>query len=298
MRFNSGKLGWVMSATLHIGVALAALISLPHLAKERKAPPPPISIDFVEIAQQNKVVAPEPEPEEVEQEKTVEEQKPNYAQDEPAPTAPAEVVPLPEAKPKRKPEPPKPEPKPQPKPEVTERMELRSQVMPQSKPDAPSRLKSSRIAALIDKAAKEEQEKAKVDDKKQEEKKPEPKAEKPKTDMFAGLRGKIATATLMQALQQKVYRCWNIPAGAKGVQNMQVNVSVRLASDGSIIGQPQYVNAGNLNDPDRAFYRVFAESARRAVQLCAPYSEASDYIRETGENEIIFNFNPKSFMGG
>ncbi|WP_417451762.1 hypothetical protein [Kordiimonas sp.] len=296
MRFKSEKLGWVLSATLHIGVALAALIGLPQLARDRDVPPPPISIEFVEIAEQNRVVAPEPEPEDVAQEETVEEQKPNYAQNEPAPAAAAEVVPLPEAKPKRKPTPPKPEPKPQPKPEVTERMELRSQVVPQSKPKPPSKFRN--IAALIDKAAKEEQEKAKVDEKKQEEKKPEPKAEKPKTDMFAGLRGKIATATLMQALQQKVYRCWNIPAGAKGVQNMQVNVSVRLASDGSIMGQPQYVNAGDLNDPDRAFYRVFAESARRAVQLCAPYGEASDYIRETGENEIIFNFNPKSFMGG
>ena len=295
MRLNSERTGWILSATLHVGVVVAAFVGLPHLSKEREAPPPPISIEFVEIADQNRVVAPEPEPEELAQEETVE-QKPLYARDEPAPAAAAEVVPLPEAKPKRKPEPPKKTPKPQPKPEVTERMELRSQVMPQSKPKPPSKFRN--ISALIDRAAKEEQEKAKVDDKKQEEKKPEPKAEKPKTDMFAGLRGTIVTATLMQALQQKVYRCWNMPAGAKGVQNMQVNVSVRLASDGSIIGQPQYVNAGDLNDPDRAFYRVFAESARRAVQLCAPYSEASDYIRETGQNEIIFNFNPKSFVGG
>jgi hypothetical protein len=79
---------------------------------------------------------------------------------------------------------------------------------------------------------------------------------------------------------------------------MKVDILVRLSPDGSIIGQPQYMNAGDLNDPSRAFYRVFAESAMRAVRLCAPFTEASDYIRSGGDNEIIFKFNPKEFLGG
>lgn len=292
---NSERIGWILSASLHVGVAVVALVGLPQLSKERDLPPPPISIEFVQIAEQNRVVAPEPEPVEEKQEETVE-QKPQLSRSEPAPAQAAESVPLPEAKPVKKVEP-KPTPKPEPKPEVTERMEIRSQVVPQSKPKAPSRLNTKRLTALLDKAAKEQDDMAKVSDEKKEEKKPTPKPEAPKTDMFAGIRGRVATATLMQALQQKVMRCWNIPAGAEGIQDMRVKVSVTLSSDGNIIGRPDFVGAGDLNDPDRAFFRVFAESARRAVQLCAPFPEASDYIRETGDNQIIFNFTP-SMLGG
>jgi outer membrane biosynthesis protein TonB len=296
MRVTSERTGWILSATLHVGIAVAAVVGLPHLGSEPDLAPPPISIEFVQIAEQNRVVAPEPEPAEEKQEETVVEEKPVLSRNEPAPALAAEVVPLPEAKPVKKVEP-KPTPKPEPKPEVSERMEIRSQVVPQSKPKAPSRLNTKRLTALLDKAAKEQDDTNKVADEKKEEKKPTPQAEKPKTDMFAGIRGRVATATLMQALQQKVMRCWNIPAGAEGIQDMQVKVSVTLSTDGNIIGRPDFVGAGNLNDPDRAFFRVFAESARRAVQLCAPFPEASDYIRETGDNQIIFNFSP-SMLGG
>lgn len=292
MRVTSERTGWILSATLHVGIAVAAFVGLPHLASEPDLAPPPISVEFVQIAEQTRVVAPEPEPEEVKQEETVEE-KPQFSPDEAAPAVEAEVVPLPEAKPKKKPDP---KPKPEPKPEVTERMQIRSQVVPQQKPKAPS--KFAGIAKLIDRAAKEEEQKAKVDDEKKEQKKPEPKPEKTKPMDFSALRDNFATQSLMQALQQKVYRCWNIPVGADGVKDMRVKVSVRLAADGNIIGRPEFVDAGDLNDPNRAFYRVFAESARRAVQLCAPYSEASEHIRESGDNQIIFNFNPRQAAGG
>ncbi|WP_417460373.1 hypothetical protein [Kordiimonas sp.] len=291
---NNERIGWILSATLHIGVAVVALVGLPDFSKDREPPPPPISIDFVKISEKNQVVAPEPEAEEIKEEPVEQEPEPEYAPEEVVEAAPAEAVPMPEAKPEVKPTPPKPTPK----PEVTERMDLRSNVTPNAKPKPPSRLKVDRLKALIDRSIKEDNKPTPVPEAKTEEKKAAPKKEEPKTDMFAGIRGRVATATLMQALQQKVYSCWNIPAGAKGVKDMQVNVSVWLSSDGTMIGRPEFVNAGDLNDPDRAFFRVFAESALRAVQLCAPFPEASDYVRETGQNQIIFNFNPKAFLGG
>ncbi|WP_417464900.1 hypothetical protein [Kordiimonas sp.] len=291
---NNERIGWILSGTLHVGVAVVALIGLPSFSKEREAPPPPISIDFVQISEKNQVVAPEPEPEEIKEEPVEREPEPEYAPEEVVEAAPGEAVPMPEAKPDVKPTPPKPKPK----PEVTERMDLRSSVTPNAKPEPPSRLKVDRLKILIDRSIKEESKPAPAPDTKVAEKKAAPKKEEAKTDMFAGIRGRVATATLMQALQQKVYSCWNIPAGAKGVKDMQVNVSVWLSSDGTMIGRPEFVNAGDLNDPDRAFFRVFAESALRAVQLCAPFPEASDYVRETGQNQIIFNFNPKAFLGG
>ena len=290
---NNERIGWILSATLHIGVAVVALVGLPDFSREREAPPPPISIDFVKISEKNQIVAPEPEPEEIREEPAEKQPEPEYAPEEVVEVAPAEAVPMPEVKPETKRTPPKPSPK----PEVTERMDLRSNVTPNAKPKPPSRLKVDRLKALIDRSIKEDKP-IPVTEAKPDEKKAAPKKDETKPDMFAGIRGRVATATLMQALQQKVYSCWNIPAGAKGVKNMQVNVSVWLSSDGTMIGRPEFVNAGDLNDPDRAFFRVFAESALRAVQLCAPFPEASDYVRETGQNQIIFNFNPKAFLGG
>lgn len=294
---SNERIGWILSAALHVGVAVVALVGLPDFSREREATPPPISIDFVKITDKNQVVAPEPEAEEIKEEPVQKEPEPVFSREEAVQAPSAEAIPLPEAKPEVKPTPPKPTPK----PEVTERMDLRANVRPNAKPEPPSRLKvdrlKDRLKRLIDKSA-EETEAIPVNKSKTEEKKAAPEKVEPKTDRFAGIRGRVATATLMQALQQKVYSCWNIPAGAKGVENMQVNVSVWLSTDGSMIGRPEFVNAGDLNDPDRAFFRVFAESALRAVQLCAPFPEASEYVRETGQNQIIFNFNPKAFLGG
>ena len=289
---KSETIGWMFSSALHLGVVTVALVGIPDWSKDRPLPPPPIAIEFVQIADKTLVVAPEPAKETQEQ-AAPEKPQPNYAREEVAAEAPVEAVPLPDAKPVKAVE----KPKPKPKPEVSEREKLVARTAPRSKPKPPSRLKSSRIAALIDRSIKEEQEQAPKDEEKKEEK-IEQKPEEAKPDPFAGMRGRIATATLMDALQQKVYGCWNLPMGAKGVKDMRVDVLVRLASDGSLLGQPEFLNAGDLNDPDRAFFRVFAETARRAVQLCAPFPEASEYIRKTGQNEIIFKFNPREFLGG
>lgn len=286
-------IGWGLSAALHVSIAVVAFAGLPSFSRERPTPPPPIAIEFVKIAEKTQVVAPKVE-EETQQQTVEETPQPNYARAEAAAPAPVDAVPLPEKKPEVQQVA---KPKPKPKPEVSERQKLVSRVAPRTKPKAPSRLKSDRIAALIDRSIKKEVEQAQKTEEKQEEK-VEQKPEEKKPDIWSGMRGTVATATLMDALQQKVYRCWNIPAGAKGVQDMRVDVLVRLSVDGHIVGRPEFLNAGNLNDPDRAFFRVFAESARRAVQLCAPFPEASDYIRDTGQNEIIFKFNPREFLGG
>lgn len=169
-------------------------------------------------------------------------------------------------------------------------------VRPQSKPKPPSRLKSSRIAALIDRSMKEEQEQAPEAEEKQEEKVEQKEAEK-KPDLLAGLRGKIATASMMDALRQKVEQNWVFPRGAKGIETMQVTIRIWLRPDGSLARQPEFVGAGDLNDPSRSYFRVFAESARRAVQLSAPFPEVMPFLT-AGQRYIDFVFNPGEFAGG
>ncbi len=289
---NKDKTGWILSAALHVGIAAVALIGLPSLVRERPGPPPPVAIEFVKIAEKTQVEAPK---EEEPQEEAAIETKPQYAKAEQVEAPAPEAVPLPEPKPVIKEEP-KPAPKPKPKPEVTEREKLRKRITVQTKPKPPSRLKSDRIAALIDKSLKDDTAQKKAEKKKEE--KQESKKEEKKPDLFAGLRGRIATASLMDALRQKVESCWSFPRGAKGIDDMSVMVRIWLLPDGQLARQPEFVNAGDLNDPDRAYFRTFAESARRAVQLCAPYSEAADYLKKSGQQYINFNFNPSEFAGG
>ncbi len=282
-----GKLGWMLSALLHVGVVVVAFAGLPHLQRPIPTPPPPIAIEFVKISAKTQQQAPR---EEVKQEAATEQPQRNVAAAENVPTPAENSVPLPDKAPPKKAA-----PKPTPEPEISEAQQLARSITPRTKPRPPSRLKSKRIAALIDRSIKEEKEVVKVDEPAEEKEKAEEPKEQP--NQFAGLRGRIATASLRDALSQKLSGCWTFPRGAKGIENMQVTVRIWLRPDGTLSRPPEFVNAGNLNDPGRAFYRVFAESARRAVRICEPFTEASQYIG-AGQKYIDFNFNGAEFAGG
>ena len=282
--------GWSLSILLHVGVAVAAYVGLPYLTRPEIAPPPPISIEFVAIAAKTQQAAPK---EVVEQEATEEKPQPKYAAAEQPVELVEDAVPLP-AKAAPKEAAPAPKPKPKPKPQLSKTRKLAQSIRPRGKPKAPSRLKSTRIAALIDKSIKEEKDVTKKDEKKKEEKKKN-ETNKKKPNLLAGARGTIATATIRDALSQKLAACWSFPRGAKGVEKMQVMVRITLRPDGTLLRRPELINAGNMNE---GFYRVFAESARRAVQLCAPYSDVAKTLFEMGESSIDFNFNGADFAGG
>lgn len=278
-----------MSVALHLGIVAAAWYGLPYLTRPQITPPPPIPIEFVAIAAKTQAAAPK---EEVQQEATtVEEPKQQFqAVEQPEPEV-QEAVPLPTP-----PEPEKAAPKvtPKPKPKLSEARKLSQRIRPQNKPKAPSRINSRRLSSLIDRSIKKEQEQAKLDEQKKEEKRRNEEEAKKKA-MFAGARGAIATATIRDALSQKLAGCWSFPSGAKDVDQMQVLVRISLRPDGTLLRQPQVMGAGQNAE---GFYRVFVESARRAVIGCAPYSDVAKTLFEMGESSIDFNFNGAEFAGG
>ncbi len=277
-----------MSSALHIGVVVIAVVGLPNFSRPRPAPPPPIAIEFVKIAEETRVVAPKAEEE---QQQTEVKPQPTFAAAEPTASAPADAVPLPDKAPPKKVTP---APKPKPKPQVSQNTQLANRIVPRAKPRPPSRLRN--VSALIDRAIKEEREKAPEADKKKEETKKTEAPEK-KPDLLRSLRGTVATASLMDALRRKVEENWSFPGGAKGIDTMQVTIRIHIRPDGSFSRAPEFLNAGNLNDPDRAFFRIFAESARRAVLLSEPFSEAAQHL-DASQKYIDFNFNGAEFAGG
>jgi len=287
-KITKNVLGWSLSALLHVGVVTVALVGLPYLERPRPTPPPPIAIEFVVISNKTQQSAPKVE---VEQEATEDKPQPKYAAAEQVPDVADNAVPLPDKIPPKELTP---KPAPKPKPKLSEARKLAQQVRPRSKPKPPSRIKSTRIAALIDRSFKEEREAAKKVNEKKDEKKKNEEAKKPK--VFAGgLQGRLATASIRDALSQKLAGCWVFPRGAKGVENMQILVRISLRPDGTLLRQPEFIKAGDLSD---GFYRVYAESARRAVLGCAPYSDVAKILFDMGESSIDFNFSGAVFAGG
>ncbi|MGU3493816.1 hypothetical protein ACLBXM_07225 [Xanthobacteraceae bacterium A53D] len=102
----------------------------------------------------------------------------------------------------------------------------------------------------------------------------------------AGAQERLAPA-MMQKLMTHITACWAPPP--EGIaQRFKTRVTMTLKPDGTLDGTPRVSDA----DP-RDTSGVYAQSAVRAVQRCAPYDflppEAHDQWRE-----ITVNFQPGS----
>ncbi len=93
---------------------------------------------------------------------------------------------------------------------------------------------------------------------------------------------------LMGKIQSQVSQCWNIPIGAKDIQNMKVRLYIALAANGTvtevrIIDQAQYASDN--------VYRVVADSAVWAVKECSPLKDLPNDKYNLWK-EIEFTFDP------
>jgi len=266
-----------LSISLHVGVVTVAYVGLPSLLKEPPTPIPPISIEFVKVAEETKLSAPKEQKKEPE---AAPQKTSQYSKAEAyEPEAAASAVPTLKAAKVAK-------PKPRRKPELSQRQKLVSTAKPRSRPKPPSRFKVNKLAALIDKSIKKDTEVAQkpVEDAKDT----KAKSERP---LFGSIKNKIATASLIEAFKQKVITCWSLPSGVKNIQDMRVTVRVWLRKDGKLLRNPAFVGAGNIDAEGRENYRAFAESARRAVKICEPYENLPKERYEEWR-VIDFNFDP------
>ena len=100
---------------------------------------------------------------------------------------------------------------------------------------------------------------------------------------------------LIRAVRQQLSPCWNIPAGAKDAEAMQVGIRIRLSPDGTLRGAPAILDPNRLaSDP---YYRAVAESAVRALlnPECRPLRLPLDQYDIW--KEITFNFDPGEALG-
>lgn len=263
------RIGLIFSAAIHIGLITVGAVGLPDMFRETPKVPDIVSVELVQIAEEAKS---KEQPPQAEQSKPT---PPRAAREEAASSA--EAVPPPKAKPVKQaqaePEPPR---------------KLVSRTPPRVKPKRPTRFDPSRLAALIDKSIEEKPE-------------PKPKAPEPTDKLeeaversrLAALQSRVETATMQSLVREKMRGCWSLPAGAKDVHKFRVSIRLFLTPEGRLQRPPQIVEKTRMYDDD--FFRVFAESAARAAQICAPYELPKDRYEVWKNMELVFD--PSEMVG-
>lgn len=315
------------SILLHALIAVIGYFGLPELSRDVMMESP-VMVEIVMVSDVTNAPAPEvtkkpePEPKEkAEQAKPEPEPEPKEAPPPqeakaepvappPPPPAPAPepeiavVVPAPEPRPKAKVVPkekPTPEPEAKPKePEKPVSSAVLTQARPNKKPKPP---KPVDAFASVLKTVEQLKSQPKVEEKpKEADKKKEPPKETFDELIAKALVSNKRTFDTSRPLsiseidlvRQQIGQCWSLPAGAKGAENMNIEIAVNMNPDGTV-RDARVNNKGLDADP---FLRTMAESALRAVlnDRCQPFKLPHDKYDRWKTMTLIFN--PKEMFGG
>ncbi len=305
------------SAILHLVVILVAVFGLPSLAQDHLTDQP-IVIEVVTIAEVTNLPSarsepkkPEPEAKPKTQAKPKTPPPPPPAPPEPktvasAPPPPPEPKakprpvpkPEPETKPEAKSEPPSPQakpkpppkPKPKPKTKVASTPALKVPPKPRSKPKPPIDF----ITTVLQSVENMKEQVSRTEDDKTLEKTAElpPLPEIAAAPLVERARDAPLSLSELDVIRAQIQRCWNVPIGAEGIEDVVVEVSVAMNPDGSVL-RARIVDGSRLQGDST--YRVVAESARTAVLKCSPLRMPAKKYEQW--REMILTFNPKEMFG-
>ena len=107
----------------------------------------------------------------------------------------------------------------------------------------------------------------------------------------------ISALTLSEedALKAQIFGCWSIPLGLPYNENLLVRIKLKLKPDGTIIDS-EIIDHARMNMPGQNFYRVLAESALRAIQLCQPLRVPSTGYERW--KDLQLNFDAREMLEG
>jgi len=103
----------------------------------------------------------------------------------------------------------------------------------------------------------------------------------------------VMSASDMDALRRQIYKCWIVPAGARGAKDLVVDVDMEIGRDGTVLKAT--VADTKRMDTD-SYYRAAGESARRAVldPKCNPLPLPPDKYDQW--KQLTLSFNPKDMF--
>ena len=264
----------IISSGLHLLLIVIATLSLHFIVKKPIDLPPIISVELIQIGDLTNIpFAPKAkkiiEKVKKEQEKLVSEQAPPKKVKKEKPDA----VPLPEEK-----------------NEIVKKIEEKKQnpekiedeVKQVSEFEKDEMFDPNTIAALIDKSKEDLAETTKKLDKVSQSQDP--------SMNLSGL-----TLNEEDALKAQIFGCWSIPLGLPYNENLLVRIKLKLKPDGSVV-KTEILDHARMNKPGQAFYKVLAESALRAIQLCQPLR-----VPTTGYErwkDLQLNFDAREMLEG
>ncbi len=237
----------LVSSVFHVLIIIFAMISLPFVAKKPLDIPPLVSVELIQIAEKTNIpFAPKAkkiiEKVKEQEKKLVSEQAPPKKVKKIKPDA----IPMPDKKVEK----------------IKKNLDKQNPEVDENKIKQVSEFEKKEIfdpkdiAALIDKS--------KEDLSETESKSKNLTQSEDKSMNLNGL-----TLNEEDALKAQIFGCWSIPLGLPYNENLLVRIKLELKPDGTIIDS-EIIDHARMNKPGQNFYRVLAESALRAVQLCQP----------------------------
>tara|TARA_B100000945_G_scaffold247372_1_gene203804 strand:- start:149 stop:880 length:732 start_codon:yes stop_codon:yes gene_type:complete len=160
--------------------------------------------------------------------------------------------------------------------------EIKPQIRQSSEFEKKEIIDTNQIAALIDKAKKQEA----VTEKKSSK------------ITQSNVKNSFATGLSLSqedALRAQIFGCWSIPLGLPYDEDLLVRIKLKLKKDGTIL-KSEILDHERMNKPGQKFYKILAESALRAVRLCQPLK-----VPPTGYEkwkDLQLNFNPTEMLKG
>ena len=265
----------IISSGFHLIIILITAMSLPFLSKKPLDLPPILSVELIQITDKTNIpFAPKAKKiiEEVkkkEKKKLVSEQAPPKSVKKEKPDA----VPLPDKKnekvqvikdKKQNPE------------------KIDNEVKQVSEFEKKELFDPNNIAALIDKSKEEYAETVN-------------KTDKVTQDQDKNLDITGLSLSEEDALKAQIFGCWSIPLGLPYNENLLVKIKLKLKPDGTVI-RTEILDHARMNKPGQGFYKVLAESALRAIQLCQPLR-----VPTTGYErwkDLQLNFDAREMLEG
>jgi len=264
----------ILSSGFHLFIIFFAMITLPFVAKKPLDIPPIVSIELIQITDETNIpYAPKAkkiiEKVKKEQEKLVSEQAPPKKIKKEKPDS----IPLPDEKVEKikKIE----EKKQNPEKEDTK-------VKQVSEFEKDEMFDPNQIAALIDKS---KEEMALTNEKSLE----------VSQSQDPTMNSKGLTLTEEDALKAQIFGCWSIPLGLPYNENLLVRIKLKLKPDGTVT-KTEILDHARMNKPGQGFYKVLAESALRAIQLCQPLRVPSTGYERW--KDLQLNFDAREMLEG
>ncbi len=264
----------LISSGFHLFVIFFAAISLPFIAKKPLQIPPIVSVELIQISDKTNIeYAPKAkkiiEKVKKEEEKLVSEQAPPKKVKKEKPDS----IPMPDLE-----------------VEKVQKLEEKKQnpVLEDKKIKQFSEFEKDElfdpnsIAALIDKS-KEESSETNI------------KNNKVTQSQDKSMNLSQLTLSEEDALKAQIFGCWSIPLGLPYNENLLVRIRLKLKPDGTVI-KSEILDHARMNKPGQSFYKVLAESALRAVQLCQPLRVPSTGYERW--KDLQLNFDAREMLEG